>query len=224
MSYTPQANLTIKRRFLLGRYDATYELASDLSALNLPPLADALINSVLPAQARSQEKVTDIKGADLPIEEMLRIEGKVWRGDNETPAEPCDFTIAVFTKFSEFVGNHHIAHTVHSSWHGLSSDEVPLDAIARAFPLRIERLRLEMQLFESQRTIMLGFMPTVTNTLVLSWDNEKLTLRIEAEGLATRATLPFGRNSPLDSLTAVLKRQLGFDVLADWAARAGIHS
>lgn len=237
-----QSSLSLSGSWLLGGYNAEYNLSGPLPPHQLCVLADLCINSLLPPEALDAGSIFDLKGRDPPDlirddylsvdrpggDELLFISGEWFSAENieEEEEEPVmqahPFKVRLNTQFEAFSGAHHIIHKAVEMRDGEYPQEVPLNAIACVFPLRTRLFRLGLNLFESRRLpAFFGFAPAVNQTLLIEGNEQAFQLRISAEALRRKEELPLKRSDLLLKLSGIVGQVFGFDLMADY--QAGVY-
>lgn len=227
--------LKVRKRLLPYGYEASYELEASLNPAQLSLFADGCITDLLPAEALRKGKIVDFKGRDrlqsagpeAPQafqngDELFYLEGKVLALEEETsPPADSPFIFALTTHFSGFLGAQHIEHGVELQRQGELPAFVQFANAARAVPIELRCMRLGVNLFRGKYlSSFLGFSPVVTESLLIHAIGSRLHLRIEADSLPTRSTLPLAKGDLLQRLNALLLSIFEFSVIDDYQRRA----
>ncbi len=238
---SPKSSLSISREWLRVSFSKRYDLSIPLRGTSLSDLIFALLYGVfdqnvlgLPIHEEASTVLLDTKGRD-PLhvldpnspspamhDELLYLRGVVVDtasdGEKNTPAQE-PFEVRLETRFSEFTGRDQIAHQVFVRTTGPSASWLStlcVGNISRAVPLRIDYLRIGIDLFT--RGGMFGWVsrtPTVTQTILLELRPDELQIRMVAEKLKNRTDLPIQRKSVGDGLQQALLKELQFDIISD---------
>ena len=188
----------------------------------------------------SASVLTDRKGRDFnsaleielgkhlmaDAEELLLVSGAVELPLSQNPAEnealeAQPFKLTLATKFFDFCGPHHIRHTLLEQRSEALPDFVPLLKIGTVIPINLDYFRIGMEFFESKLiSAMFGFAPSVSQGFLLECNHETLLLKISAESLKNKASLPLQRSGTFEALRQLLKQRCDFDLLNDYQGRA----
>ena len=215
-----------KRSLISGLYAVEYHLTQGLPPFSLPYLIDSILRTVLPDEARHSGSIIDLKGLDrprsglhhsaAPAEELLFLSGHV---PDPAAEEQQRFDVTLLSRFSAFQGSHHVVHSVEEKRCGEIPACVVLQTLGRAFPLHIETFRLGLEAFTSRAVMLLGFTPSVTQSLSLNCDRHHLELRLSGEKLRNVAVIPFEQYGIFERLDETLRKILGFSLKADYLGR-----
>ncbi len=229
------STLSISRRLIPFGFAAEYNLRIDLPQHQLSQLVDGCVQHLVPL-LHDGYTLNDIKGRDAlnlinteihesfrpRADELLFVKGEVLTATSSVVANTktplsTPFEVRIHTHFKEFVGSHHIAHTVRIDRHGSLPEDIPITALGRVFPIRIDNFRLGIDIFKSKfLSGTFGFAPTATQTLLIESDARVLQLRISADSLSKRDTLPLSFQDIFTKLQTVLMDSVSVDLLADY--------
>lgn len=233
MSQRANSSLRLKFQFLPLGYNSAYSLSLPLSTCEISAVLNCSID-LLPPHAFDRGSVLNIKGRDglaessseLPHslrprgEELLLIQGKVFLAeDSAGKLIPETFSVRLSTKFQSFEGKH-IRHLVHEERTGSLPDWLRCKDLPNAFPLEIEYFRLGIEYFTPKLiTGLIGFTPTVTDSLSIELYRQELKLSIQFDSKRRRQFIPFDDKPTLGSLADGLKHILDLDLRADYIAQ-----
>ncbi len=222
-----QNRATIRQNLFRGTFHSEIQISIPMPALGLSLIADSMVRSLLPQAAYSQGEVHDCRGADAgrwregkqsnQYELLFRVAGDYF-SQGEIPAQqiPNTFEIRVESAFARFEGSHHIVHQLGLHEKGGLSDYLPLAIamrdIGRLVPMRLKRIDLGMEFFESKRYMVFGFAPVVTEYFTLSATSETLALSIGADSLPSRESVPLSRSEYFEKLRRLLLECCNFDL------------
>ena len=238
-----KVSLNLRRKLIPFGYACDYQLETALKAFDLPLLVDRCLSDLLPIFVRADGNMLDVKGRDpqlvlsthtppelLPLgEELVFVSGVAFLNEDELKSGSYvvgstgrSFELRLSSAFKEFSGSHHITHSSALRREGALPGFVELGEIARVFPLELEHFRLGFDLFQSRFVSnMLGFAPAVSQTVLIDADRQNLRIRILAEALVKRSSLPLERDNLLGRLSAVTSAVIGFDLACDYALKTG---
>lgn len=191
------------------------------------------LNELLPSAALQGGEISDLKGRDfqsvidpgippeyMPVgEELAFAAGRVYLDPDDLVkgapksggGEPWELRLS--STFKEFSGTHHITHRSSLARRGELPQFVALADIATAVPVRLERFRLGLELFQSRFLYgMLGYTPTVSQSLLIEADEKRIFLKIFAEALKAPDVRPLQADGLFEKLSAILRDELGFDL------------
>ena len=230
-----QGKLRIGHGLFGWSYQAEYTLTLALPPYAISTLFDNTLRAISPAIKTAHSLLTDVKGRDSANlldgsvepparpqqDEILFVQGAWFGGEVQDWSgaqnlESQSFELRLHTRFIDFLGSHHIRHRLEEVRLNLPQT-VSWAALGRAFPLEITRFRIALEFFQSQGfSVMLGFAPTVVERFLMEADQKRALLKIEAEKLKQRASLPLQRQGLFESLCGALQGALGFDLKADY--------
>ena len=234
------SSLSINRNFWFRSYDIEYLLRSNLSQDNFTSLLKNTVAKLMPVEVTNLSPLLDLKGRepnsliDPAIAASLKPDGfelffvhgfkhALKDPDNEPEwddqVEPVPFTFRINTPFLEFKGAHHIVHAISIERSECLARATSLDLISD-LALEVRSFRLGLDLFKSNFTAMLGFTPTVKESLLLECDHKQLLLQINSEGLKERGSLPLSTDSRFDKLGQMLEAVLGFSIDDDYRVKS----
>lgn len=232
------ASLEIKRSFLPFGFSANYRYEITPPAYFISALTDKLLSRLVLPLKDNKGTLTDLKGREsssaltyelLPAieplaDELLLIQGKVFLPLSEKAREYEGleenlFSLALTTSFLEFSGAHHIINSLRERREGSLPDFVNLQSVARIFPVQIDYVRVGLETFQSRLiSAMLGFAPSVEQSITLEYNEKRMIIKILAEGLRKRDELPFSHNALLETISAALKDYANFDLKEHYSA------
>lgn len=230
-----KSDLKIKRSWIGKSYEIEYQASIKLPSMSLPILSDHLINQVLPSELLTAASTLDLKGANNTIkqsveissskdlaqqrpvydrEELLYLKGDVLVDLDTQQYEP--FQIIRASNFDSFKGQHHIIHSLETKHFGALDTTFTLSEVPLLFPIVLNKLKIGLELFSSQRTFIIGFAPEVTQSLLLEADQTSCLINIRAERLYAKTSLPLERYSLFNKLDLALKQLTGWSLIEDY--------
>ena len=135
-----------------------------------------------------------------------------------------DFSVGIYSGFSEFEGAWHILHNTNINFHGPAPDDLALPYLSGSPEVIVNRARLGIDLFQSHSFAFFGFAPFVAQTLLIEIDREFLYLRIEAERLKAKNILPLQREEIIKKLSNIFERFAEFNLLEDYQKLCAINN
>lgn len=227
------STLNFKKQFIFGGYNAEYQLHSKIKPSGIARLTDYILNVVLPAPTLSGGILLDLKGKDFPVakgseellEEIFYVSGEAPQTqilDDDPNSEQTvyvDFTLQILSEFDSFEGNHHIKHRTKIIRSSELPDYLSVGQLGRVFPLKINTLRLGLEVFQSRCFFAsLGFAPIVTQTLQISCCKEDLNISITAENLKNKTVKPLQKDDLLNKISFITEELADISIQKEWRA------
>jgi hypothetical protein len=229
----------VERTFFPFGFTAEYSAALDITSPKLNRFTELVIKELLPPGALAGESLLDTKGRDpqelindsIPLnlkphtEELLFANGRIIvpseaESSDQTEAEarePQAFTVSVNTAFEEFEGASHIRHRVSISRGGALPEVFPLPELVALLQAEISHLRCGIELFRGHFiSSMLGWAPSVAETLLIEGGPERIQIKIVAERLERRDSPPLQRDNLLGKLDKITRETLDFKLVDDY--------
>lgn len=229
-----KSSLEITRNLVSFGFTVDFSLRVPLTPAALPLLVQAILQQVLPPEIATLSTIRDVKGVDRElIREVLKPDGTVYdqeilfvsgtvpspdepeEGEDTDPdvLNPVPFEIGVHSVFSEFVGSHHIDHTLRRRITPDFLSGTTLLELLQLPDLSLKSFRGGLDVFTPSRFGgLLGITPTVTETFLISATDQECQLVIRAEGLKKRTDLPLQKFEYFSRLKAVFLEILQVDL------------
>lgn len=165
---------------------------------------DTCINRLLPSETFYKKELTDIKGQEpgtitsfapipeFPIKkpELLFLAGETRTSPDDAAEEDWEpFSVGIYTEFKEFLGPHHIIHTLNEERHGAYPEDLKLRELSISPKVRVKFCRFGYEVFESRFASIFGYTPVVVKTLLIECSSENLSIRAVLEGITSKEKL-----------------------------------
>lgn len=233
----PSSELKIEGSLIPWGYSLTFKFSAPLIKHALPLLIDGCINKLLAPEIKGG-RLRDLKGVDARFieaqqpgptppraEELLLLSGKVPASSEYETSKSSgwdNFEMRLFSAFHEFIGAHHISHTVTNDVSGALPSFVELRDVGKVFPLEPNFFRCGAESFKSHFLgSLLGFAPTVHATFLLSADPQQVGLILNWDAKEKTPQPPAAWSAP-KMLNEIIQSAAGvsiFDELSRAAAR-----
>lgn len=211
--------LSTQRNWLLGNYRTSLELIFTGHAHSFSFSVLSLLSALLPSQvqalhlhAKDSTLIENQKGRDRPrslhkegpasqpIEELFRVTGSIVEPLTSIDAsagvdqDPDFFDVTIQTFFDSFGPQGSISHRAEVCTSSELLSGLRLNELPQAIPLRVESMRLGLELFQrSGSWTWFSRTPVVTTSLLIESSPSATTLLIESDSLKSRDAplLPF---------------------------------
>ena len=231
--------LELRRDFFQGGFTSEYNVrfSLDLSQEERSKFAADLIAALIPTNSFDGGELLDLKGrdavniidnsiaaADRPRgEELLYVSGEnldeeFSEEDGGAPPKQ-QFQAAIHTRFSEFSGVKHIKHKCSLNQDGALPESFSLRRINEFPELRIDKFRFGIELFQNRTFVFFNFAPYVGQTLLIEFNAPQFFLRLSAERLKNKNSLPFERENLFNRLSSAIRTYSGINLLEDYRKR-----
>ncbi|MCB9029478.1 MAG: hypothetical protein H6619_00365 [Deltaproteobacteria bacterium] len=190
-------------------------MVHEITAAQQSILLDRCLRELLNQELLLSSSAIDIKGIDSKSKEkLLSIRGEVFL--SETERDP--FELDILTHFQEFDGVHHIKHSLEEIRAGSLPNFVQTQNLGRVFPLNLTEWSIGLEIFESRRTLVLGYAPQATQSLEIKCSVDKLEIEISTESQEKKETLPLQKLNLLEKLDKILSDVINLRISDSWKA------
>jgi hypothetical protein len=216
----------MKQNWILGGYSAEFSLTKQLP----PELLSATLHSLLHVvrdiipSPHSVTEFNNLKGrgredmllSGLPAaqgEELLTVGGAIATESKGDSFVWTPFRTSLLTHFAHFQGSSQIAHTVQERRSESIPSWLPWWLLGAAAPLRVEYARFGFEHFTSRfRVTQFGFMPVVSDSLLLDLTNEEIALRLTTDQPTLKRCNPFETVALFKRVAISLRSTLGISL------------
>ena len=217
-----EQKLSLRRNWILGGYTAELTYSLTLTPSQLSDVVDTCLAAL--HKHASSSSALDFKGrnhfdsiiAGIPGEadgEIFRLGGLIATGSSATDFEWSPFEASYHSEFKEFEGNHHITHTLVHHRSDAVPEWLPWRLLGAAAPIRPRYLRIGIERFQSRfHTLSFGYLPQVTDSLLIDALESKLSLRFVTERRKWQATQPFAEFPLFAAIAEALQLSLGLSI------------
>lgn len=238
MTAKPEITQSIRRSIFSGRYIADFTLRAQLPSEQLLGFIAGL-GEVLRLVGSTKGEIVNVKGADSgeyhqvvitnPEDELAFVAGEIAvarepdkdeedefgvdRNSPDVSIEP--FDIRLTTRFKNFGSRSSIVHSVIERRLGPLPEHSSIELISKVEGIKIDEFRLGIDFFKPHYFSIFGVTPTVVETLVVKIKAEQLELKIHAEQLATRSSIPLTAPGVFEALNRALQQGIGVDLLRE---------
>ena len=211
-----------KRNWFAAGWHCITEIQGELDEAQAPYLVDSL-SRLLASKLDNATELADLKGAESGVyqggsDPLIRVTGSCYlptESDQEV-REKEPFSLELKSQFKEFSGSGSIVHTTKLDRRGPLPLIIALKNIGRVFPIDLEQFDVGIDFYKTKRYPLVGVSPVVTETLKIKCSKTQLKLRIDADQLPTKDTLPLARWDLFNELSQVLEQSFSWDLKANY--------
>ena len=224
-----ESNLTTRLRLWPPGYSLEYSLRTRLEPSGFVQFAaDCLSDLVL--KHSTERKFRNIKGIDYqnqftrPVlrpnypcfdEEVYFCSGELVPEDLAEESDKSNFQLRGYTRFKSFESASMIVYDLNETFFPDFSDSP--QAILRQQDTQLQYLSVSLELFRSRfMGTLLGFAPVVSQGFIVESNGSDLSLKIFANTLKTRTSLPLDQFGYFASLNNIINSQTGVDLYRDF--------
>jgi hypothetical protein len=230
---TSSSSCSVQRQWLLGRYTTTYDVALHSDLISLSRVINGFVQIILPIiyNPSTHTHPSDIKGRDsgecllpeLPQplqDEVLRVGGRIARGDDVSDFEWEPFDVACSSHFEGFNDSGSILYSVRNNRSHTVPAWLPLRLLGAAAPVQPTFFRFGCEHFRPVRTFAsLGAAPQVTESLLVDCNENACAVRIVIESRRPVSRELLDSTPCIKPSSHLLTSIYGFDIMKDFLER-----
>jgi hypothetical protein len=224
MSQQPEIKFNLSRNWLFGGYAAELTIKKNISTTTLSEITERILFNLKEKLATHGEfkELKDIKGREPHEEsllnsvlkpsgeELLLVAGQIATESRDGDFNWEPFQVACHTEFNRFEDPRSIVHSAKVSGSTILPDWLPWWLLGTVAPLKLEHLRLGLELFTSRFVLTrLSLTPTVSETILIEADQKNIAIKLRTERPYWKPCNPFRDIRLLRGLSDCLGDLLG---------------